>query len=105
MFFALSNQKIGFERPNSSIAKFTMIKHKPGFKNPKRKTLLKHAVNRVGRDGLSSIKYKLVNLTNYKYYTHMFVDVGDPPEYIMKMLKPFLNDTSTSTTIQNEIKI
>ena len=96
-FLSDSNAKIRFERPNIKIARFTMIKHKPGVKNPKRKYLLKHAVNRINRDGLNTIKYKL-NQTNHPYYTHLYVNVGDPSEYISEIGNFLSNSTSNNKT-------
>lgn len=98
----LSRERIGFERPNVKIARYTMIKHKSRFKNPKRRLLLSQAKKRYQVDGLNNVEYVLVNSIDYKYYTHMFIDVGDPPSYILKLLNK--NDSYTTimpTTIAN----
>ena len=97
----LSGEKIGFERPSMKIARFTMIKHASRFKNPQRRKLLKQAKTRYQKDGLNSVEYKLKNIIDYKYYTHLFIDVGDPPEYILKLLNPKKIEDNSTTTYSN----
>ncbi len=91
--------KIGFERPSIQIAHYRMLKHESRFKNPKRTLLLKEAHGRFMEDGLNSVKYNLTNFINYKLFSHILIDVGQPPQYIRDILNP---STTTKTTKVNQ---
>ncbi len=84
----LSKIKLGFERPNINIAHYRMLKHSARFKNPIRNKLLNHAHNRFTVDGLNNVNYTIVESTNYKLFTHILIDVGQPPQYIQDILHP-----------------
>ena len=62
---------------------------------------MKQAKTRYQKDGLNSVEYKLKNIIDYKYYTHLFIDVGDPPEYILKLLNPKKIEDNSTTTYSN----
>jgi hypothetical protein len=69
------------ERPPPKIGRYKMMRHtkrKPQLWS-KRAKLLYSSVNRMTWDGISSAKYKLLNVTVHKSYTHLLIDVGDPP--------------------------
>jgi hypothetical protein len=95
MEMRLSGLKIHYERPHVSIARYSMIKHSNRTKNPQRRSLLKQAFKRIDVDGLRNVEYKLVNINNYRLFTHILIDVGDPPDYILDILKsiPLTNVT------------
>ena len=84
----LNRLKIYYERPHISIARYSMIKHASRFKNPRRAVLLKQAQKRHKTDGLFNVNYTLNSITYYKLFVHILIDVGNPPEYIVKLLKP-----------------
>ena len=44
-----------------------------------RAKLLYSSVNRMTWDGISSVKYKILNVKLNNLYTHILVDVGEPP--------------------------
>ena len=56
-----------------------MLKHSHGIPNPKRVELLQIAAKRLQDDGLSSLKLKVVGVKLYPLFTHIQVDVGEPP--------------------------
>lgn len=84
----LSKIKLGFERPNINIAHYRMLKHSARFKNPKRKKLLKEAQGRYTNDGINSVSYRVTDILNYKLFTHILIDVGEPPKYIQDLMNP-----------------
>ena len=53
-----------------------MMRHKAQKLNPNRIKHLSKARVRIKKDGLSSIKYKLLNSTLYNGFTHLFIDIG-----------------------------
>lgn len=56
-----------------------MLKHSHGIPNPKRVELLQIAAKRLQDDGLSSLNLKVVGVKLYPLFTHIQVDVGEPP--------------------------
>ena len=108
MELRLSGLKIHYERPHISLARYTMIKHSNRTKNPKRKTLLKQALKRMDLDGIRDVNYKLVKINNYQLFTHILIDVGDPPDYILEILKsinPLNNINSYNFTSEAAHKV
>ena len=86
MEFRLNRLNIYYERPHISIARYSMIKHASRFKNPHRGALLKQAQKRYQTDGLYNVNYTLNSIVYYKLFIHVLIDVGNPPEYIIKLL-------------------
>lgn len=70
---------IGYERPNINIAHYKMLKHTEQVKNPERVQRLKTATSRFLKDGLNNVKYKIVRTQPHRLFTHILVDVGQPP--------------------------
>ncbi|TKR64215.1 hypothetical protein L596_024788 [Steinernema carpocapsae] len=65
-------------RDNTTIARYTMIKHQPDKGNPRnkcRRNLLYAATNRWRKDGLNSLKYTLLSLTKRPLFTYMKADL------------------------------
>lgn len=93
--------KIGYERPNINIAHYRMLKHSARFKNPLRVKLLRAAKTRHNRDGVNTVEYKLVDLIHYKLFTHILIDVGEPPKYIQDILHPPSPSPSINVKINN----
>lgn len=93
--------KIGYERPNINIAHYRMLKHSARFKNPLREKLLRAAKTRHNRDGVNTVEYKLVDLIHYKLFTHILIDVGEPPKYIQDILHPPSPSPSINVKINN----
>ena len=82
----LSITQVGFERPNIQIAHYKMLKHSSGQRNPKRRQLLKKARTRYSKDGLNNVKYTLKRIVQHRMFTHLLIDVGNPPDEFMKKL-------------------
>ncbi|KAL6744143.1 hypothetical protein Aduo_017108 [Ancylostoma duodenale] len=76
------------ERYNTSIARYKMIKHGRDSANPVnpcRYKLLNKTKRDWRNDGLSSLRYKLLNVTLEPLYTHILVDLLEAEE------KPLVN--------------
>ncbi|XP_064409544.1 beta-1,4-galactosyltransferase 1-like [Latimeria chalumnae] len=70
-------------RDDSSIGKCRMIPHerdKNNEENPKRRKLFHQARTRLDTDGLSSLKYKVIEIQKTPLYTNITVDIGSPPK-------------------------
>ncbi|EYC22928.1 hypothetical protein Y032_0016g3021 [Ancylostoma ceylanicum] len=71
------------ERYNTSIARYKMIKHGKDSSNPVnpcRYKLLAKTKRDWKTDGLSSLRYKLLNVTLKPLYTHILVDLLEAEE-------------------------
>ncbi|KAL4233725.1 Beta-1 [Mactra antiquata] len=81
MAFRLKTVKLGIERPPATIGRYKMIKHDNRETIPvkMRAYLLKTVRKRYHRDGLNTLDYKVIKVTNTQLYTHILVDVGEPP--------------------------
>ncbi|OCU00584.1 beta-1,4-galactosyltransferase 1 [Xenopus laevis] len=68
------------DRPDQTIARSRMISHQrdPGNeRNGKSFSLINKAYERLHKDGLSSLKYTVIGITNHKLYTKVTVDIGN----------------------------
>lgn len=97
----LSNSKLLYERPTIDIAHYSMIKHPSRFKNPRRGLLLKQAKKRYQNDGISNVNYTITRLIDRVLFTHYYIDVGDPPKYIMDLLNPPVPKTTSMWPLVN----
>ena len=88
MEFRLTNIKLYYDRPTINIARYMMIKHSDRFKNPRRGALLKQAPKRYQNDGIKNVNYTLTKIEKRKLFTHILIDVGSPPQYLMEILHP-----------------
>lgn len=64
------------------IARYKMIKHGSDPSNPAnpiRFDLLKSAAKRFSTDGLTNLKYKVIDAKLKPLYTWLLVDIGTPP--------------------------
>ena len=95
----LTNLRIFYERPNTNIAHYFMIKHPDRFKNPRRGNLLKQAKKRYQNDGISNVNYTLTKVVQRGLFTHYYINVGDPPQYIIDLLNPVTTTTTISPAI------
>lgn len=71
------------ERPNAVMARSKMIPHHrdPGNEtNKKNAIIMRYARANMQGDGLSSLQYKVVNITRHHLYTMVSVDIGKPEE-------------------------
>lgn len=81
MFYRLKSAGIKVLRPPYNIGRYKMSKHKKRKPQSisKRAKLLYSSANRMIWDGISSVKYQLLNVTKNKLFTHLLIDVGQPP--------------------------
>lgn len=65
--------------------------------------LLKSAVSRFKRDGLNNLNMSIVNVSLFRLFTHVVVDVGEKPASTMldKEEKNFLIDFLTNIVQEN----
>ena len=99
----LSKEKLGFERLNNNIARYRMLWHKKRFKNPRRSKLLREArySNVYSTDGINTVKYNISRLTQYRLFTHLEINVGEPPLYIQQLLYPDRFTTLPVTSVSD----
>ncbi|XP_078471268.1 beta-1,4-galactosyltransferase 1-like [Lampetra fluviatilis] len=72
---------LNVERPPPQIARTKMIRHdrdKGNEVNAKNYDLYARTRVDMDRDGLNSLKYRLISVTMYKLYTEIYVDIGLP---------------------------
>ncbi|XP_064606620.1 beta-1,4-N-acetylgalactosaminyltransferase bre-4-like [Liolophura sinensis] len=71
------------QRPPANIARYKMIIHKksPADHYDGVHKLLDTVPKRILTDGLNSIQYSLKGIHFKKLYTHIWIDVGLPPDY------------------------
>lgn len=79
MFTRMMSKDLKLERPPASIARYKMLKHTHQTLNPARMNILRTAQTRVDTDGVNNVKYKLLNTTLHHLFTHILIDVGEPP--------------------------
>ncbi|CAJ0588825.1 unnamed protein product [Cylicocyclus nassatus] len=78
------------ERYDSTIARYTMIKHQIDDGNPMnpcREKLFEYTRQQWRKDGLNSLRYKLINITFTQVYTRILVDLLEEKE------KPIIYET------------
>ncbi|KAH3898150.1 beta-1,4-N-acetylgalactosaminyltransferase bre-4-like isoform X2 [Dreissena polymorpha] len=75
-------KNLGIVRPPLTTGRYRMIKHSKREMNPAkiRMFLLKTVKNRFMKDGLNSVQYKTVFVKLTPLFTHIMVDVGEPPK-------------------------
>ncbi|XP_016155613.1 PREDICTED: beta-1,4-galactosyltransferase 2 isoform X2 [Ficedula albicollis] len=89
--FAVGMDKFGFSislngmkvsRPDIRIGRYRMIKHerdKHNEPNPQRFTKIQNTKMTMKRDGISSLQYRLVEISRQPMYTNITVEIGRPP--------------------------
>lgn len=78
MTFRLKHIKQTILRRPADIARYTSLKHTQSKKNAGRHAILKKWKERYTKDGLNSVKYKIMNLEFKKLYTWILADLRDP---------------------------
>ncbi|KAF6208585.1 hypothetical protein GE061_017043 [Apolygus lucorum] len=76
-------------RPPEELGRITTIPHvkqTPVLTLRFRRQLKRMTKKRYRSDGLSSVKYTLKRLIQRKQFTHVLIDVGDPPEDYRQMI-------------------
>uniref|UniRef100_A0A8C8SC14 Beta-1,4-galactosyltransferase n=1 Tax=Pelusios castaneus TaxID=367368 RepID=A0A8C8SC14_9SAUR len=80
--FRISLNGMKVSRPDVRIGRYRMIKHerdRHNEPNPQRFTKIQNTKLTMKRDGISSLQYRLVELTRWPMYTNVTVDIGKPP--------------------------
>ncbi|CAL1296004.1 unnamed protein product [Larinioides sclopetarius] len=78
MAYRIRYRKLEIIRPPETLARYSMIKHdhRPESPNAIRTALLRMAKKRSSRDGLNTVKYRVVWRHEHLAYTHLMVDIG-----------------------------
>ncbi|TFK01902.1 PRELI domain-containing protein 1, mitochondrial [Platysternon megacephalum] len=82
IFNRISLNGMKVSRPSGHIGRYRMIKHerdKHNEPNPQRFTKIQNTKVTMKRDGISSLQYRLVEVTRWPMYTNITVDIGKPP--------------------------
>ena len=90
MYFRLQRTGLDVDRPARNT-NYTMLKHGSRWKNPERVNLLHNSHLRAKTDGLNSVVYELHGIVKYPTFTHLLINVGEPPTTT--------TETTTKTTI------
>ncbi|CAH8519930.1 unnamed protein product [Schistosoma turkestanicum] len=81
----LEHEKIDYYQMSPSIARYKALPHETQNKggNPRKihLKLLATAVQRMHHDGLSTLDYKVLKVTEHKLFTHILVDLGIQPKF------------------------
>lgn len=74
----LKAAKLLINRPPAQIARYKMMRHKLQKLNENRHKQLNRARFVQRKDGVNSVKYKVINKVLYPGFTYLLVDVGLP---------------------------
>ncbi|XP_054708064.1 beta-1,4-N-acetylgalactosaminyltransferase bre-4-like isoform X2 [Uloborus diversus] len=79
MGYRIKYRKLEIIRPPEMLGRYTMIKHehRPESPNAIRSALLRMAKKRSSRDGLNTVKYRVVWRHDLVAYTHLMIDIGN----------------------------
>ncbi|XP_041982019.1 beta-1,4-N-acetylgalactosaminyltransferase bre-4 [Aricia agestis] len=77
MFYRLKKMDYHIARYKMSIARYAMLDHKKSSPNPKRYQLLSQTSKTFQKDGLSTLEYELVSVTQYHLYTHILANIDE----------------------------
>ncbi|KAJ7420439.1 hypothetical protein BTVI_21516 [Pitangus sulphuratus] len=82
IFNRISLNGMKVSRPDIRIGRYRMIKHerdKHNEPNPQRFTKIQNTKMTMKRDGISSLQYRLVEISRQPMYTNITVEIGRPP--------------------------
>ncbi|XP_059583702.1 beta-1,4-galactosyltransferase 2 isoform X2 [Alligator mississippiensis] len=82
IFNRISLNGMKVSRPDVRIGRYRMIKHerdRHNEPNPQRFTKIQNTKLTMRRDGISSLQYRLVEVSRHPLYTNVTVDIGKPP--------------------------
>ncbi|XP_054263653.1 beta-1,4-N-acetylgalactosaminyltransferase bre-4-like [Macrosteles quadrilineatus] len=84
MGYRVEHVLTSISRPPEEIARYTMIKHQK--RRPLawkvRVKLLRTSWRRYRLDGLNTVQFSLLSITEHALYTRLMIDVGHPPQNI-----------------------
>uniref|UniRef100_A0A8B9EZI0 Beta-1,4-galactosyltransferase n=1 Tax=Amazona collaria TaxID=241587 RepID=A0A8B9EZI0_9PSIT len=82
IFNRISLNGMKVSRPDIRIGRYRMIKHerdKHNEPNPQRFTKIQNTKMTMKRDGISSLQYRVVEVSRQPMYTNITVEIGRPP--------------------------
>ncbi|XP_045774812.1 beta-1,4-N-acetylgalactosaminyltransferase bre-4 [Maniola jurtina] len=77
MFYRLKKVNYHIARYKMSIARYAMLDHKKSSPNPKRYQLLSQTSKTFQKDGLSTLEYELVRVTQRHLFTHIVANIDE----------------------------
>ncbi|KAJ8714928.1 hypothetical protein PYW08_004909 [Mythimna loreyi] len=77
MYYRLLKKNYHIARYKMSIARYASLEHKKSTPNPKRYQLLSQKGKTFGRDGLSTLRYEIVQVMQYHLYTHILANIDE----------------------------
>ncbi|CAL4096943.1 unnamed protein product, partial [Meganyctiphanes norvegica] len=86
MGYRIKKSGLRITRPPNSLARYSMLKHQK--RKPLnweiRRTLVRTAGDRYRMDGLNTLRYHLISTHQKPLFTHLMLDVGSPPERLIR---------------------
>lgn len=73
--YRLRNANLFIARYPINIARYTMLKHQKEKANPKRYENLVNGINKIGNDGLNSIKYEIYSYKSYPTFSWYYAEL------------------------------
>lgn len=77
MFYRLKKRNYHIARYKMSIARYAMLDHKKSSPNPKRYQLLSQTGKTFLKDGLTTLEYEIVEVSQHHLYTHILVNIDE----------------------------
>ncbi|XP_072944612.1 beta-1,4-N-acetylgalactosaminyltransferase bre-4-like [Epargyreus clarus] len=76
MFWRLRFLGFPITRYNRAIARYTSLPHPISLRNPLRYNHIRGGIGKYRQDGLTTLEYKLISITERHLYTHIVVDIN-----------------------------
>ncbi|XP_050726585.1 uncharacterized protein LOC127004501 [Eriocheir sinensis] len=90
MGYRIKQSGLSITRPANWVSRYTMIRHtkRRPLTWKVRGKLLRTSGRRYRLDGLNTLKYTLQALHRHPLFTHLLLDVGTPPENLLRLDAP-----------------
>ncbi|XP_068213163.1 uncharacterized protein [Palaemon carinicauda] len=87
MGYRIKQSGLSITRPPNMLARYTMIRHlkRRPLTWKVRGKLVRTSGRRYRLDGLNTLKYSLLALHKHPLFTHLLLDVGTPPENLVRL--------------------
>nr|XP_053639674.1 LOW QUALITY PROTEIN: uncharacterized protein LOC128693824 [Cherax quadricarinatus] len=87
MGYRIKQSGLSITRPPSMLARYTMIRHlkRRPLTWKVRGKLVRTSGRRYRLDGLNTLRYSLLALHRHPLFTHLLLDVGSPPENLVRL--------------------
>lgn len=73
-------ERLRITRGPTKFSRFKMIRHEAQIYNPNALKHLSNAKKRSNKDGVNSVKYKVVKKDLYPGFTYILIDIGEIDE-------------------------